>query len=149
MTEDSNFEIEAHVAEVTSVTQIALNAGINLGVEEGDEVVLYRRVDVNDPITGDFLGPVLYPKLKLKITMVDDLLSVAKVTDRYYAKSNTAGGLPKVSRLKRVTKYEEEETSSTVLVVIGEVAFITRPKKEAPTNDDPWTIAPVGEEPPF
>lgn len=75
----SSKELEALVAEVLDVYRLALNAGSSKGVSEGDDVVVWRLVDVKDPETQEILGTVRLDHVKLTVSFVDEKYSVASV----------------------------------------------------------------------
>jgi hypothetical protein len=71
--------IHAHVANVISGSEIAVNAGMNQGVDVGDTVTVWRTVEITDPISGDILGSVNKARIQLRVTMVADLYCLAEV----------------------------------------------------------------------
>ncbi len=119
------------LATVISDTSAAFTGGAAVGAFVGDNVALYRRIDVKDPDSGETLGVVTLPKLRMRVTSVGPRLCVAVVTDR--APSTTGRGVPP---LKTLTNDPFAEDGPRVVPVsIGEEAKITR--------------ASVDEEPPF
>lgn len=136
MSEASVVVAEAKVAAVTAESQIAINAGTENGVQVGDEVILYRRVNVPDPDSGVSLGSAIYPKLHLKVNMVMPKFSVAVVVDRFNRSDDpwsSAVSGASVSRLKSVTTNPEEESLGTVLLSVGESVTVKRLNDKAVT----------------
>lgn len=114
------------IASITASSQVAINAGIDKGVKEGDIVVLHKSVDVKDPETGEFLGSILYPRLNLKVNLVAQKFSIAITTDRFtdvWSKGNN---------IKTVTLDPKEESDGVVLVAVGEEVSIYRNQDEPP-----------------
>lgn len=72
-------EIEAQVARVLSASEIAINAGASKGVQEGDQVTVWRKVEIHDPESDEPLGSVLRSRLRLDVTLVEELFCLAKV----------------------------------------------------------------------
>ncbi|TFV72513.1 hypothetical protein E4P39_16305 [Blastococcus sp. CT_GayMR19] len=124
---------DAKVATHVDEYQLAFNAGGKSGIQEGDVVVLSRSVEIKDPDTGEKLGVVLLPKLRLAVNLVADAYSVARVTDRTPAKSvkidpwgtNTTKG-----PLKKVT--DDEFDTDNVYVQVGEAAQFRREVADEP-----------------
>ena len=117
---------KANVAEVTSENEIAFNAGSLAGVQAGDDIVLRRVVQVLDPVTKEFLGSVLYPKVRFKVSWTREKMCLGIVTDRYTPPSALIGSLS-VRRLIKVTVDPKREADDCVLVRIGDEADVTRP----------------------
>ena len=133
MTEASaHFITRAKVAAVVAQSQLALNAGSNSGVREGDTAVLYRHVEVTDPDTGETLGRVSFPRLSLRVNHVQEKMAIAKVTDHLPVAQDSRASIS-VRRLKKVTDDPMDENKETVLVTIGEEILIRR----EPTGDEP------------
>ncbi|MFJ8792711.1 FlgT C-terminal domain-containing protein [Streptomyces sp. NPDC102462] len=120
-------EINAKLAALVDDSRIAINAGSNKGVAEGDEVVLFRTVEVTDPDTGESLGSVDVRKLALEIELVREKMSVAIVTDIFVGDNEPTdfmSTLLKPKRRKRVAFNVPRGDKRTVQVVVGERAVV-------------------------
>lgn len=72
-------EVDGLVAQVLSATEIAINRGANHGVREGDDVSVWRVVEIKDPDTNASLGSVRREVVSLEVNFVEDEFSIAKV----------------------------------------------------------------------
>lgn len=132
MAEEWTHVATGKVADVPTSNNLAIAAGRDKGVEKDDVVVLNRVVIVKDPDTSEVLGEVNYPKVRLKVYLVDERFCVARVTDR------TAGSPGKLGAVKTVTSEPMDVDSRTVLVEIGEVATIRRKVQTAVEDEPPF-----------
>ncbi|MFC0681471.1 FlgT C-terminal domain-containing protein [Lysobacter korlensis] len=121
----------AKVAGVVDETQLSLNQGTDSGIEVGDEVTLFRTVDITDPETDEPLGQVRLARLKLKVNTVAARYSICRVTDREPMPSSAS--ILRTPKLKQVTDKSFEEGKNVILVHRGEEAVVRRPVKS-----DPW-----------
>jgi hypothetical protein len=128
VSEKNAFHVIAKVAGVVAADQLSFNAGHNSGIQVGDSVMLRRAIEVTDPDTGEKLGEVFFPRLRLKVNLSSEKFSVARVEDRVTVRG-FADKSP-VRRLKSVTLNPDEESSMTVLVYLGENAVFTREESE-------------------
>lgn len=120
------------VATVVSDTQLAFNAGELAGIQVDDAITLSRRVEVKDPDTGERLGAVDLPKLRLTVNLVAKKYCVAQVRDRREPRGSS-GLLRSLEPLKIVTTNpSEEEPASAIYVRIGERAQVRRVVEEEP-----------------
>lgn len=114
--------IRGKVAQVLNSREIAINVGSAVGVVEGMYFdVLAAPKDIRDPDTDEVLGVVDRPKVRVRVTHVQERLSVAST---YRKEQVNVGGLDflgytgKVSDILKppnwITMYEtvktEEET---------------------------------------
>lgn len=90
-------EIEARVAEVIDSSRIALNAGSDQGVTEGDEATLWRTITIKDPTTGDELGSARVSTLKVRVTFVKPRFCIASTVTQSTAFAVAFGRRPKIS----------------------------------------------------
>jgi len=122
-------EVEAKVATVLSDYEVALTAGRGEGVEEGQKVVISRRVDVTDPDTNEPLGSVLVPKLRMEIRSVQGKLSVAHVVERAPSHDPVSNvlSLRNQQPLVRITTNSHDERTGVVFVGPGALARIQIP----------------------
>jgi hypothetical protein len=122
MGETMSTPIKAKVARILNSREIVINAG----TEHGVDVDMYFDVmdpngeDIRDPDTGEILGSVQRPKVRVKVTQAHEKLSVAMT---YKKKEINVGGLGTglmadfglLSRTlmppKYVTKYETLKTT--------------------------------------
>lgn len=119
--------IEGKLAALVDDSRVAVNLGSLAGVQEGDDVTLYRTVEVEDPDTGESLGSVDVEKLHLQVELVREKMCVAVVTDLYYADNEPADGvwaLIRPKRRKRVAFDVSKGDRRTVKVKIGERAVV-------------------------
>ena len=134
--------IRGKVARVLNSREVA----INLGSEQGVRPSMYfdivaRYEDIVDPDTKESLGSIERPKIRVKITWVQEKLSLASAL----AREVNVGGMPlgEFSRLlmppKWVKKYETfktaEETGETLdekdgLVRVGDTVVQVVPAVE-------------------
>ncbi len=110
--------IRGRVACVLNSREVALNVGANNGVEVGMyfDILDSKGEDIVDPDTGESLGFIDRPKVSVRVTKVQEKLSVAST---YRTKRVNVGGLlPDLSRpfaislmpAEWVTKYETLKT---------------------------------------
>ena len=105
--------IRGKVARVFNSREVAINLGSEQGVRPGMYFdVLAQYEDIVDPDTNEALGSIERPKIRVKITRVQEKLSLASTLDREIH----VGGMPlgEFSRLlmppKWVKKYETLKT---------------------------------------
>jgi hypothetical protein len=129
MADNSTLVTKAKVSGVVAESQIALNKGENDDIKLDDQVTLYRSVEVTDPDSGERLGSVQFPRLKLKVNLVATLYCVAVVTD--YRPDAEPFNPIRVRRLKRVTEDPDEASANVVYVKRGEEATVRREQDES------------------
>ncbi len=131
-------EVEAKVAAIISEAYLALNAGAKTGVEVDDIVQLFRAVEVVDPETQEPLGRVNLPKLTLRITQVQERLSVAVVTTPGKRKKtglglealfSTSAEVPQLARIVQHGSSESVSDPDAIQVKLGERAVILLTQK--------------------
>ncbi len=138
--------IRGKVARVLNSREIA----INLGKEDGVVVGMYFNVmdrkseDITDPDTGELLGSIERPKVGLKVTIVQEKLSIAST---YKATRVNIGGELETSVLSRmlmppkwVTKYETLKTEEKTWEDLNEA------KSYVKVGDPVVQVIPVEEE---
>ena len=114
-------KIRAKVARVLNSREIAITAGDKEGVAVGMffEVMDPKGEDITDPDTGDILGSIERPKVRVQVTQVQDHISVASTYKKEKVNvggigSGLLGDFGAVSRAlmppKYVTKYETLKT---------------------------------------
>lgn len=97
-------KISAKVASIFDPTSIAIAAGANVGVQKGDEVIVWRTVDIPDPSTArSTLGSVEIAALKLQVSHVQDLFSIADVV----RKTDFFSGMFKSSRVIATSRRDD------------------------------------------
>ena len=71
--------IRGKVARILNSREIAINIGSNHGVQPGMffDIMDQRHQDILDPDTGDILGSIERPKVRVKVVVVQDNLSLA------------------------------------------------------------------------
>ncbi len=84
--------IRGKIARVLNAREIAINIGTTHGAEIGMyfDVMSPNDQDIPDPDTGEVLGSIDRPKIRVKITRVEDKLSVAST---YKSTRVNVGGL--------------------------------------------------------
>ena len=72
-------QIRGQVARVLNSRQVAMNVGADDGVTEGMyfNVTNPKGEAITDPATGEPLGSIDLPKIRLRVTLVQEKLSVA------------------------------------------------------------------------
>ena len=87
--------IRGKVARVLSAREVALNVGKKNGVEPGMlfDILSTTGYEVQDPDTGVVIGSIDRPKVRVKITKVQDELSVAAT---YVSKRVNIGGTAEI-----------------------------------------------------
>jgi hypothetical protein len=115
-----NKPIRAKVARILNSREIVISAGSKNGVEIGMhfDVLDPKGEDITDPDTGEVLGSILRPKVRVKITKVQECLSVAstykKKTINIGGQGEIFGDLGNLSRSLLPPKYiEKYETLKT------------------------------------
>ena len=112
--------IRGKVARVLNSRELAINVGKNHDVESGMyfDVMDQEHENILDPDTGDILGSIERPKVRVRVMLVQDRLSLAST----FKKKNVniggssgfgllAGGLSEaLMPPKWVTKYETLKT---------------------------------------
>jgi len=113
--------IRAKVARVLNSREIAITAGEEHGVERGMyfDVMDSNGEDITDPDTGEELGSIDRPKVRVKVTQVHSKLSVASTFKKKEVNvggigSDFFGAAGALSRSlitpKYITKYETLKT---------------------------------------
>jgi hypothetical protein len=71
--------IRGKVARILNSREIVINLGISNGVREGMyfDVMDPSGEDITDPDTGEILGSIERPKVRVKVTQVHEKLSIA------------------------------------------------------------------------
>ena len=71
--------IRGKVAQILNSRELVINAGSNSGVAVGMrfEVMDAKGEDIKDPATGELLGSLERPKVKVEVSKVQERLSVA------------------------------------------------------------------------
>ncbi len=124
--------IEAKVATILSSYEAALSKGTSDGVQIGDVATIYELVTITDPDTGEPLGAVKKPRLKMEITDAQEKFSVAKSAEFY---SIRRGGTPTRRRKRISSDPDQPPTVSTVLVIEGDTVVIDSPSP-LPNDDE-------------
>ena len=139
--------IRGKVARVLNSREIA----INLGKEDGVVVGMYFNVmdrkseDITDPDTGELLGSIERPKVGLKVTIVQEKLSIASTYKSRRVNIGGRGiGTPALSRMlmppKWITKYETLKTEEKTWEDLNEA------KSYVKVGDPVVQVIPVEEE---
>lgn len=116
--------IRSKVARVLNSREIAISAGKKQGVKVGMyfDVLDPKGEDITDPDTGEVIGSLERPKVRVKVTQVQDRLSVASTFKKETINIGGSGpGLVTIGALgvlsqalmppKYVTKYETLKTN--------------------------------------
>ena len=110
--------IRGRVARILTAREIAINVGSESGVEVGMrfEVMDTEGQDVKDPDTGEILGSIERPKVRVEISKVQKRLAIASTYNKVTVNigGQGIGDISSLSRLfmppKWVTKYETLKT---------------------------------------
>lgn len=102
--------IRGKVAQILNSRELVINAGSNSGVAIGMrfEVMDAKGQDIKDPATGELLGSLERPKVKVEVSKVQERLSVAS-TYKNETVNVGGGGLVVSSSLSQLfmpAKYE-------------------------------------------
>ena len=112
-TKDMSIQIRGKVAEILTSREVAINVGEDDGVALGMifDILHDKGLDIRDPTTGEVLGDVKRSKVRVKVTHVQDRLSVASTYKK--KKVNIGGNAPDISGFSKalspqkwVSKFE-------------------------------------------
>jgi len=129
----TNEPIRGKVARILNSRELALNIGSKDGVQIGMEfdVLDPKGEQIRDPDTGEVLGSLDRPKVRVKIKSVQERLSVA--TTFRGQKVNVGGSRVNISSLavalmpeKWVTKYETLKTDEATWEDLDEEQSIVK-----------------------
>lgn len=129
--------IRGKVARILNSQEVALNIGSLQGVIEGMkfDILDPKSEDIKDPDTNEVLGSIERPKVRVKVTLVKDRLSIASTYKKYtvneggsgsFALSGFANALmprrlvQKTETLKTEEKTWEDLDESASYVKIGD-----------------------------
>jgi hypothetical protein len=119
--------IRGKVARVLNSRELALNIGSQHGVREGMlfDVIDPKGEDIVDPDTGDIIGSLERPKVRVKVISVQDKLSVASTYKKERVNIGGVGiGTSAISQLfmqpEYVTQYETLKTEEKTWEDISE-----------------------------
>lgn len=112
--ESAAIRLRGRVARILTSREVAINLGGNDGVMLGMyfDILHKEGQEIEDPQTGEVLGNIERPKVRVKVTHVQDRLSLASTYRK--TKVNVGGNYPDLSRAfsgafappRWVTKYE-------------------------------------------
>lgn len=102
--------IHGKVARILNARELALNIGSDHGVKIGMlfDVLDQKGEDITDPDTGEVLGSLQRPKVRVKIVSVQERLSVAstyKSREVNVGGSADFGGIGRISAMLMPPKY--------------------------------------------
>lgn len=129
--------IRGKVAGLVDSTMVAINVGSKDGVRKGDEVQVYRQVNVKDPDSKEELGSVILTKVNLKVNYVDVRFSVAETVGTVSSGGIAGlytGALFNDARQIEVTTNPESASSVRVLLAIGDPVFVEHPEPTKPAK---------------
>ena len=115
--------IRGKVALVLSSREVAINKGSMDGVEIGMifNIMVSKGTEIKDPDTGELLGSVELPKTMVKVTSVQDRVSVAS-TFRTNRVNVGGSGLINIEHIFQPPRWEiRAETLKTEEAVRGEL----------------------------
>lgn len=119
--------IRGKVARVLNSRELALNIGSEHGVREGMlfDVIDPKGEDIVDPDTGDIIGSLERPKVRVKVISVQNKLSVASTYKKERVNVGGVGiGTSAISQLfmqpEYVTQYETLKTEEKTWEDISE-----------------------------
>ena len=108
--------IRGKVARILTSRDMVINVGSSSGVAVGMrfEVMDTKGQDVQDPDTGELLGSIERPKVRVQVSKVQERLSVASTYKTFTVNVGGTGVGASLSHMfmppKRVTKYESLKT---------------------------------------
>jgi len=95
--------IQTKIARILSPTQVVLAAGLEDGVEEGMEFVIYELSDpIEDPETKESLGQLELHKGRVKVVHVQDRIATARTHSRQVERSLFAPSISAWTRTETV-----------------------------------------------
>ncbi|ROS33765.1 FlgT C-terminal domain-containing protein [Curtobacterium sp. PhB78] len=113
-------KITAKVAKVLSKSEIAINVGENVGVEENNKVKVMRQIDIFDPESSESLGSITRTVLTLDVVSVQEKLAIARIP----VQSMLA---PILGRREKIIGGVDVTDSTTVMLTEGDdVAVFVR-----------------------
>ena len=98
-----NEPIRGKIAKILNAREVALNVGESQGVELGMLFDIMREVEINDPDTGEQLGPVDLPKARIKVSRLGEKVCVAGT---YRVRRVNIGGSASLATLFQPPKWE-------------------------------------------
>ena len=105
--------IRGKVARVINTREVALNVGMNSGVEVGMafDILDAKSENIRDPDTGEWLGSIRRSKVRVRVTRVQEKLALATtITERRgLSFSFSASLMPLLWREKYLTLKREEK----------------------------------------
>jgi hypothetical protein len=121
-------QIRGKVAQVLNSRELALNVGTDRGVQVGMlfDVLDPKGEDIVDPDTGDILGSLARPKVRIKVISVQPKLAVASTYKKERINIGGVGigsaGLAQLlSPPEYVTQYETLKTTEKTWEDISEM----------------------------
>jgi hypothetical protein len=122
--------IRAKVAKVISEYEAALTAGSEQGVKPGDIATIFREIEVTDPDSGEPLGTVERPAVRLEIIEVRPKMSVGQTYETVAQKEGDIFDVFFRQGTQRIRLTETEQTVDrrTVLISGNMPAEIIRPQ---------------------
>jgi hypothetical protein len=130
--------IDGKVASILSDYEVAFNIGSDQGVETDDIVTVYRIIDVEDPDTKEFIGSVLTPRMRFKITLVQPRMSVGQSYESIMNPQDEGSfttSLIVKSVIKRVTTIRHQEDWRNIFLEVGDPAVI-QAERQSPTKEE-------------
>ena len=80
--------IQTKIARILSPTQVVLAAGLDQGVEEGMEFIIYELTEpIEDPETKESLGQLELHKGRVRVVHVQDKISTTRTKSRQVQRS--------------------------------------------------------------
>ena len=103
--------IRGKVARVISTREVALNVGMNNGVEVGMyfDILDAKSENIRDPDTGEWLGSIRRSKVRVRVTRVQEKLALATTSTERRGFSFSASLMPLAWREKYLTLRREEK----------------------------------------
>lgn len=126
--------VRGTVAKILNSRTLVINKGKEAGVRKGMvfEVLDKEATEIFDPETGDSLGGIDRPKIKVKTTLVEGKLSIAETFEKYTYNRGGSGTLnlsmmlaapdyvEKVETLKAEEKEWEDLPPEKSIVKVGD-----------------------------
>ncbi len=124
--------LDGKVAAVLGPQAAALNIGGDAGVETEDIATVYDVVQIKDPDTGDMLGEVRVPKVRLRIYIVQPRLSIGRTYEIVAQEEPSMWLLQGSSQpLQRITENQDATDWRSIYVKVGDPVIISKPQTKA------------------
>lgn len=111
--------IRGQVARVLNARELVINRGSSHGVRKGMkfDVLDPKAEDIPDPETGEILGSINRPKVRVEVARVEEKLALARTFQKWEVNVGGSSSIAGLSRIfappKYVTRYETLKTDES------------------------------------